>query len=154
MIQRIQSIFILVAILLMCSLIAWPIDSFASAKGIMELRWNGFWNVTPGCQDPMVRSLTPLAIVLLVAVILNVVGLFMFKHRPLQMRMVGIAAGIEVCVTALFIYLCVTAADAMGSEFHFCLGWLTPLLAAVLDYLAYRRISDDEALVKSLDRLR
>ncbi|MBQ2322725.1 MAG: DUF4293 family protein [Bacteroidales bacterium] len=42
----------------------------------------------------------------------------------------------------------------MEMEWHFSARWLLPTLAAVMDILAYRRISDDEALVRSLDRLR
>lgn len=154
MIQRVQSIFIIVAALVMASLTIWPIDCFGSTMGMAELRWNGVFDVTPGTTEPVIRRMVSLAVVVIVPIVLNVVGLFLFKRRPWQMRVVGIAAGFELCLTAVLVYLSVETAGGMGADVHFCVRWLLPLAAAVLDVLAYRRISDDEALVRSLDRLR
>ena len=61
MIQRKQSIFILVAMLLVGYLMLWPIDIFAGPQGMIELTWTGLWDVTPGVQDPHLRSLTALS---------------------------------------------------------------------------------------------
>ena len=154
MIQRIQSIFILVAMALVASLIFWPIDMYSSAKGLIELRWDGVWDVTPGCAEPLVRGLIPVAVIVVAALALNLAGLFLFKRRKLQMRLVGVAAGVEICLAVVAVYLGVNIAAGMEMEWHFSARWLLPSLAAVMDILAYRRISDDEALVRSLDRLR
>lgn len=154
MIQRVQSIFILVAIVLVASLIVWPIDLYSSAQGLIELRWDGVWDVTPGCAEPLVRRMIPVAVIIVAALALNVVGLFLFKRRPLQMRLVGIAAGIELCIAGVVVFLGINIADGMAQEWHVSARWALPILAAVMDYLAYRKISDDEALVRSLDRLR
>lgn len=154
MIQRIQSVFILAAALLLGSLIVWPIDSFGGAQGLVELRWNGVWDVTPGAHTPLVRPLHPLSIVVVVAVILHVVSLFSFTHRQLQMRLVGISAGISLCLTALLGYLGYQISGSLDMDFHVNFRWALPIVAAILDILAYRRISDDDAMVKSLDRLR
>lgn len=154
MIQRVQSIFIIIAALVMASLIVWPIDTFGSARGMVELRWDGVFDVTPGTEVPVIRRMLSLAFVVVVPIILNAVSLFLFKRRPLQMRLAGVAAGFEVCLTAVLVYLSIETARGMEADAHFCVRWLLPLAAAVLDILAYRRISDDEALVRSLDRLR
>lgn len=154
MIQRIQSIFILVATILLVVLIVWPIDFFSNAQGLIELRWNGVYDVTPEVSEPLVRSLVPLAIIIVIALALNVVSLFLFNHRKLQMRFVGVAAGIEICLVAVLVYLGVNIAGGMNLEWHVCARWALPLIAAIMDILAYSRISDDEELVRSLDRLR
>ncbi len=154
MIQRVQSIFIILAALAMTGLIIWPIDTFGSTRGMAELRWNGVFDVTPGTTSPEIRDMFALAFIIAAPIVLNAVGLFTFKRRPLQMRMVGIAAGIEVCVAAVLVYLSTETAGGMKAEWHFCVRWLIPLVAMALDIMAYRRISDDEALVRSLDRLR
>ncbi len=154
MIQRIQSIFILAAALLLGCLIVWPIDSFGGAQGLIELRWNGVWDVTPGAHTPLVRPLHSLAVVIVVAVILHVVSLFSFTHRQLQMRLVGISAGVSLCLTALLCYLGFQISGGLGMDMHINFHWALPIVAAILDILAYRRISDDDAIVKSLDRLR
>lgn len=154
MIQRVQSIFIILAALAMASLIIWPIDSFGSARGMAELHWNGIFDTTPGTQVPVIRSMFSLAFIIAAPLLLNIAGLFMFKRRPAQMRVVGIAAGFEICITAVLVYLSIETASGMEAGWHFCVRWLLPIIAAALDILAYRRISDDEALVRSLDRLR
>lgn len=154
MIQRVQSIFIILAALAMASLIIWPIDTFGSACGLAELHWDGVFDTTPGTQEPVIRRMLSLAFIIVAPIVLNIVGLFLFKHRPSQMRVVGVAAGFEACITAVLVYLSVETASGMEAEWHFCVRWLLPVVAAALDVLAYRRISDDEALVRSLDRLR
>ncbi len=154
MIQRIQSLFILIAALLLATLIVWPIDFYTNMHSLIELHWDGVYDVTPGCAQPLVRSLIPLAIVIIAALALNAVGLFLYKRRVFQMRLIGIAAGIELCLVGVLIYLGINLANGMGQEWHVSARWALPLIAAILDYLAYRRISDDEALVRSLDRIR
>ena len=154
MIQRVQSIFIILAALAMASLIIWPIDTFGSLRGMAELHWDGVFDTTPGTQEPVIRRMLSLALIIIAPIVLNAVGLFMFKRRPAQMRVVGVAAGFEVCVAAVLVYLSIETASGMEAEVHFCVRWLLPVIAAALDVLAYRRISDDEALVRSLDRLR
>ena len=154
MIQRKQSIFILLALCLLASLMIWPIDVYASQLGLTEIRWAGLWDVSDASAPAFVSALVPLAALIVASLALNLVALFLFKRRPLQMRLVGIASGIEFGIMLLLIYLSNSLANSLGADLHFCVRWLLPLLASVFDVLAYRRISDDEALVRSLDRLR
>lgn len=154
MIQRVQSIFIILAALVMASLIVWPIDTFGSSQGMAELHWDGVFDVTPGSSEPVIRRMIALAFIIVAPIILNAVGLFTFKKRQLQMRLVGIAAGIEICVGAVLVYISTETGSGMGAEWHFCIRWMLPVAAAILDIMAYRKISDDEALIRSLDRLR
>ncbi len=156
MIQRIQSLFIIIAIALMASIIVWPIDAFGSAHGMVELRWNGVFDITPGTTEPVIRVMIALAAIIIAPIALNAVGLFLFKKKrlPLQMRLVGIAAGFEICVGIVLVYLSYETATGMCADTHFCIRWLLPILAGVLDILAYRRISDDAALYRSVDHMR
>lgn len=154
MIQRKQSIFILVAMLLVGYLMLWPIDIFAGPQGMIELTWTGLWDVTPGVQDPHLRSLTALSFLIVLELILNFLGLFMYRHRSAQLRVIGVGAGLAIGISAVLVYLGVSTAGQLELEWHFCAKWLVPIAVAVLDILAYRFISDDEALVRSLNRLR
>ena len=154
MIQRKQSVFILLAMCLMASIMIWPIDVYASVHGLTELRWTGLWDVSDANAPKLVSPLVPLTSLVVISMVLNLVGLFLFKKRPLQMRLVGIASGVEFGVMLVLIYISNSLASSLGAELHFAVRWIVPLLAAVFDVLAYRGISDDEALVRSLDRLR
>ncbi len=154
MIQRKQSIFILVSLLLMGGLIAFPIETYSSIKGLTELHWNGLYDVTPGAVEPLISRLVSLAILIILPMVLNFVGLFLYKHRRVQMRFIGIASGIEILLTGILIYLSVEISGTMESEWYFNIHWLLPVAAAVMDFLAYRRIAADEAVIQSLNRLR
>ena len=162
MIQRRQSIYLLLSVVLLASLIFWPIDFFfkepapdgTSVPQAVELHWNSILDVTdPSASQPL-QSLFYLAALVLLPLMLNALAIFMFKNRPLQGRMAGIALGIEVGLSAVLVYLSIDIQSLLDAPFHFCVRWIVPLVAAVLDFLAYKAISDDEALVRSLDRLR
>lgn len=154
MIQRIQTIYIFVAILLLLSICFWTIDTFANSQGIFELRWDGVYDVTKADSTLSLVEMPSLMVLIIVPIVLNVCSIFLFKNRKLQMRMVGIACGIEIGLIAILVYVSYNICGLLDANFHLSIRWLAPLAAAVMDFLAYRRISDDEALIKSLDRLR
>lgn len=154
MIQRVQSIFILVAILLTFAMLPAAIATFGSKMGLVELWWNSLRDATPGSAIPIIKELPALAFCVLVPLLLNAVGLFLYNHRRLQMRLVGIAGLVELGLCGLLIYVSHEACGAIGAELHFNFRWLLPIAAAVMDFLAYRRIGLDDLLLKSLERLR
>ncbi|MBQ3635783.1 MAG: DUF4293 domain-containing protein [Bacteroidales bacterium] len=144
----------LVASVLLGSLILFPIDQFASASGIYELTWLSVNDVTDLENKIEIERFVPLTTLIVLSLALNLTAIFLYKHRHLQMRLVGIACGIEVGLCAVLIFLSYINSNTLGANFHFAFSFLTPIAAAVLDILAYRRISDDEELIRSLDRLR
>ena len=118
----------------MASLIVWPIDTFGSSQGMAELHWDGVFDVTPGSSEPVIRRMIALAFIIVAPIVLNAVGLFTFKKRQLQMKLVGIAAGIEICVGAVLVYISTETGSGMGAEWHFCIRWMRPVAAAILAY--------------------
>lgn len=100
-----------------------------------------------------------LGIVLTVAAALPLVTIFLYKKRMAQIRFcvseIVLLLG-SVAFIALYCYrLCVVLAELMP-ELHFTLGFasLMPIIAIILVILAIRGIARDEALVRSLDRIR
>ena len=92
------------------------------------------------------------------AAVVPLIALFLFKNRMLQIRLCAVElvllAGAEIFM-AIYYYL----SDRMFSqmEFHtqgFRIAIIFPIIALILDYLALRAIFKDEALVRSLDRIR
>lgn len=138
----------------MASLMLFPVATFASQSGIVELCWNAVRDATPGSAIPVLKELPALAFCVVMPVLLNVVSLFLYRRRRLQMRLVGVSAGVELGVCAMLVYVSFQVSGAMGSTMHFHLRWLLPVAAAVLDFLAYRRIRYDDMLLRSLERLR
>ncbi|MCQ2204350.1 MAG: DUF4293 domain-containing protein [Bacteroidales bacterium] len=154
MIQRKQTLFILVAMILTGSLMFQSLGNFSGEKGLFEMVFYALRDITNADQPTVVYYLVPLASLVVLTTVLNLITIFLYKNRPLQMRVCGINVGIQLGLAAIMLYLQMQLASDIEVEWVFNYTMLLPVLAAVLDYLAYRGISDDEALIQSLNRLR
>jgi hypothetical protein len=86
-----------------------------------------------------------------VAIALSTLAIFVFKKRKLQIKIASAAALLYVATVGLFLIL----ADRYTNEsIKFQFGVALPLLSAVFCYLAIRGINNDEKLVRAADRLR
>ena len=99
-----------------------------------------------------------MGIIVALATILPLITIFLFKNRMLQIRLCAVELilliGAQIFM-AIYYYL----SNRMFSnlEFHtqgLHIAIIFPLVALILDYLALRAIFRDEALVRSLDRIR
>ena len=82
--------------------------------------------------------------------ILQVIALFTFNVRVLQMRTAVLSALILLGLQGWLVFDYMTAAD--GVLFRWTA--ILPLLAAILDFMAARRILRDQLLVESISHLR
>ena len=145
MLQRIQSIFLLLTSSAFFSLFAVNFaTSDNTSNGIFS---DQMYNIT---DNPILIGLTVLggAIAL--------VNIFMFKNRPLQLRMGNIL--IVLCillplVAGLLMYNEGKQVESYGN-IEDGLGIYLPIIALVTTILANRFIKKDSNLVKSMDRLR
>lgn len=91
------------------------------------------------------------AVISLVALI----TIFLFKKRILQIRLCVFNAILMLGYYGFFAFLIYSIKSEMGDvdmSVKFALSF--PFVGLILDYLAIRNIGADEALVRSLDRLR
>ncbi|RMF28919.1 MAG: DUF4293 family protein [Bacteroidetes bacterium] len=79
-------------------------------------------------------------------------AIFLFRNRPLQIRLTGLAFLVGLAGLGLGLYHFFTQGQAAAAEP--ALGLALPVLFAVLCLLAIRFIRKDEELVRSMDRLR
>lgn len=149
MIQRIQSIYLLVVTILMVICLCSSIGSvIASTKEISTLG-NLYITLPDGTKD---YSTWALFAILLVVAILSFVTIFLFKKRMLQIRLTIFSS-----VMLIGYYLTLIATILMlAEETSFTPSWIIclPFIGLVLNWLAIRAIGADEALVKAYDRLR
>jgi Domain of unknown function (DUF4293) len=125
MIQRIQSLFMLGAILLNLSLI---------------MAW--FANPSSLCHIGQMASLG-----------LGAIGLCLYSKRPLQILVNNINMILNILLIVLMVYLSPNTSG--GNLFpEKAVELISLVLIAVLLLLANRNIKKDEKLVKSVDRLR
>jgi hypothetical protein len=149
MIQRIQTIFLFLA-------------SCAGA-GQFVLPYSGTETGNPASTLPVFTDLvfTPLdnpGLIGLCALgsIVSLVVIFLFRNRALQGRLTGAAMVVSVLTAALLGFTLWQTTQAMpeGGSVHYQAGVALPAVALVMQWLAGRAIRKDEALVRSMDRLR
>lgn len=149
MIQRIQSVYLLVVAILMIVCMCSPVGSIiANTNEISE-----FGNLCITMPDGT-KDYAPWALfaILLVVAILSFVTIFLFKKRMLQIRLTIFSS-----VVLIGYYLALVAYIFMLAEnTNFTPSWTIclPFIALILNWLAIRGIGADEALVKAYDRLR
>ena len=149
MIQRIQSVYLLVVTILMVICMCSPIGSIiTNANEISELS-NLCITFPDGTKD---YSPWALFVILLVVAALSFVTIFLFKKRMLQIRLTIFSSVVLIgYYLALVAYLFMLAEDTtFSASWTICL----PFAALILNWLAIRGIGADEALVKAYDRLR
>ncbi len=154
MIQRKQTLMILVALILTATLFFQDMGLFSASANLFELNFYSLTDITNADAPEMVYPLIPLAALVVLVNLLNLLAIFLFKNRPLQMRVCGLNVGILLGLAAIIFYLNIIIARDLETDWHLNCSILVPLIAAVLNFFAYRAISDDEALIQSLNRLR
>lgn len=141
MIQRIQSIYLLIgAIALACLLF-----------------FGDLWAGPAAAQHPWFAPVLLIAAGL--AIMIALVAIFLYKDRRRQR---GVVAWAQLFTLITFIVLLIGvfignasgSVDATGSASEYTIVLIIPLVAYVLFYLARRGIERDIALVRSMDRLR
>jgi hypothetical protein len=147
MIQRIQTAYLLVAGLLTASLFK---------LNFAELVVNGEFHVFNALGifngETMVFDGLPVMIFIGLISLLHFVAIFMYKKRIRQIRLVVFTIILLLGLVGLFFYFIYTGFDDAKVAFKIPMAF--PLIAVILDYLAIRAIGKDEALVRSLDRIR
>lgn len=152
MIQRIQSLYLLLAAALMSLTLFMPIATFVVDGQTYELT---AFSLTCG---EISQSTIWLGIILAIATALPLITIFLFKKRTLQIRLCAVEVVLligSLVLVALYYWLTSRLFEGLVID-HRQFGWAAPMpiVALVLSYLASRAIFKDEVLVRSLDRIR
>ena len=146
MIQRIQSIFLLLAA--GASLGLWGLP-FARTPQAIE-RSEIFNDAVYNLQDQV-----GLMVLFSLAGALAFLGIFLFRNRSLQMKMSMSALLLNLGGLVFGIYYLAQHITEQGEKaLQDAAGMYLPVAAILFTFLAYRFIKRDEKLVKSMDRLR
>lgn len=157
MIQRIQTLYLMIVTLLMVVTLIFPLV-FIGVDG-HQVTLSAF--TISDAEGVLSYASSWLGAVLVVATLLPFVTIFLYKNRQLQIRLCGVE-----CVLLLGAVLLVGAFtySVCNNIFNdFDITWaniairfpvILPLVALVLTPLAMRAILRDELLVRSLDRIR
>jgi len=160
MIQRIQTIFLILVIALMAAFLALPIwgKMDTDSGEVYEIKALALVHIPSEGAEPILRY-TPFAIVGGVAVLIILVTLFSifkYKNRVLQMQLGMVNSILILVVLGLLMWEIFTGQNewlplVAGS---FGAGLFMPAVAMVFNRMAIRSIKKDEDLVRSVDRIR
>ena len=153
MIQRIQTLYLLIIVSLITALFFLPLSTIQLGMDFYTFDVSGLSTMTtPSELIFPVWALMGLAAVIVLAAF---VAIFMYKKRVLQMRICVFNALLLIGfygLMAYFTWQIAKPADIFHFSPHIALGF--PFVSLILSYLAIRSIGADEALVRSLERLR
>ncbi len=154
MLQRIQSIYLLLIVILsginfyspIATLSAESIDYIVSYKGIYSLSaaegqifQSAVWGIT------VFASLIP---------IIALITVFLFKKRKLQIRLTYVNIGCILMYYASVLAYLYTAVERYGADWSLKYNVILHAVNLILCFLAISAIKKDEALVRSHERLR
>lgn len=138
MIQRIQTVYLLLAASAMLLTLMMPLGQMESGGLMVEM--------------PVSKNLMAL-IAGAISGLVSLANIFLFRNRPLQMRLSMLAGALSVLTLGVLIYaVLVTYGGQPFMPSYQAL--MMPFFAGAFNLLAYRGIKADEQLVRSMDRLR
>lgn len=138
MIQRIQTVYLLLVVIACIAYIFVPFGQIITPEGNYET-----WAI---------KQVTPIMIENIMVAVLAFISIFLFKNRKTQMKVVLVNILLSVLLIGLFLF---GLTQHIGIQnYVFKIGAILPVFILLFNMLAYGSIKHDEALVKSMDRLR
>jgi len=128
MIQRIQTIYIILGILLFVAFIIFEYE--------------------------LIVILIPFMVLIGFTFVSLITSIFLYKKRMLQIRLCGFNIGLLLGVAGMTYFLGLEAAKNCGISYSLTFTLIFPVIAVILILLAMRFIWKDEVLVKTMDRIR
>lgn len=154
MIQRIQSLFLFSALTLWVVIYFFPIVSIFDVNSVYALNSDGLYSQKDGMSE-IYSTAYPFLIIYILVLLLQVITIFLFRRRGIQMRFCLYLAILQAAFLMLaFYYVYQALQDTGQTSVSWGFSALFPICSAILNLLAYRYIHKDEDIVKSIDRIR
>ena len=147
MIQRIQTLYIFISTVLIGLLFTLPFAEIAYNGQLFLFDIRGISQ-----SDKITESGLPIGVFTAIILIMHLIAIFLYKKRILQMRILVFVILLLLGLFGMFYFFTYYSFD--GADISFKVSVVFPLVAIILDYLAIRNIGKDEALVRSIDRIR
>lgn len=154
MIQRIQTLFILTAVILVSLLGFLPLAELASKDGqFFKATLLGIQSLGQTVTGSVYTYLFPAGVLVLVLAALFRT-IFLYKNRVKQIKFAWISIRLLVIQVFANVWPVYRWGADNGATVSYKVSMALPLVAVVLVLLAIRNIRKDEELVKSVDRIR
>ena len=149
MLQRIQTVYLLIIVALTVATLFLPLAVLQQGDALFSFDASGLSTMI-GEPELLYPAWGLFALTAIIAI-----TIFLYKKRILQIRLCVFNALLILGFYGFFAFLIYSLkGDMEGASVSVKIALSFPLVNLILDYLAIRNIGADEALVRSLDRLR
>jgi len=151
MIQRIQTLFLFAVLVLSSLMLTGDLIRMDNGTGtLFTISLKGLGEA----GGEIVQRLWPLSVILVIIPLLTVMAIFLYKKRPLQMKITMAVLLLSIGVLILGAFYVIMFDRKIDVTVIWKVKVIFPLISAILAWMAYRSILKDELVVKSYDRLR
>lgn len=170
MIQRIQTVYLLLAAACTVACLCLPIGSFVNGDGETAATLFNLWAYQPpqiavgqigaapvlAAQAQGTHLFTPWALfaILVLTSVIVLMDIFIYRARLVQSRVAILACILLLAWYGVYAFFAFMLKERFDASFMPTTWAALPAVAAIFCYLAFRGILKDEMLVRSLDRLR
>ena len=154
MIQRIQTIYLFLAEVLIGILFFVPLAKISSKDNLLyHFDIQGIFREGASITEP--NKYYWLTILLwAICFILLGASIFMFRNRKKQIRISTIALLICLFLDVFVLFNVWSSSQLVSGHFSLTIYYVFPCISAILIFLAIKAIEKDELLVRSIDRIR
>lgn len=156
MIQRIQSLYLLLAGALMFCMFKMPLATFINEVGVWKFYADSIIETASDTSTTATIDTWPVAIIIALAGVLSFIAIFGYKNRRRQIKICMLSGLFMLLFYPIAFIYWWFAKDMLATEAFPSLGavLIFPLVALILVVIAVRSIKADERLVRSADRIR
>ncbi|MCH5311375.1 MAG: DUF4293 domain-containing protein [Prevotella sp.] len=157
MIQRIQTIYLLVAAICSVVCLSLPLGRYVDDGLLTAKLYNLCIMQMGGAEHVFSFVAVPLFVILLLVVVISLYTIFMYRNRKLQMRLCSFSSLLVIgwyIVYAVLAKLWGGSIDVTSLSFAPSVGAALPAVALIFNLMARRAINADEQLVRAADRIR
>ncbi len=155
MLQRIQTVYLLIIVALTTAMLFLPLANLQLNGEFYKFDVMGLSTLTSPSE--LVYPTWSLFALTTIILLIALVTIFLYKKRVLQIRLCVFNALLMLGFYGLVAFLLwnMKSSQETGEmAFNLKIALSFPVISLILDYLAIRNIGADEALVRSLNRLR
>jgi hypothetical protein len=147
MIQRVQTVYMLLAAFLTGLILNLKLADIFTGDQLYTFFSSGIFRETQSVQNGL-----PLQIFILLILVIHFFAVFSYKNRIRQMRIMVFTIVLLFGLIGMILYFAYGSFENMNVSFK--IPVIFPLVSVILDILAIRAIGRDEALIRSVDRIR
>jgi Domain of unknown function (DUF4293) len=154
MIQRIQSIWLLISAISSGFMMNGAIINFISKNGPKYvIGFSGICRINDTGKE-VIGGFVPLAALIIIILLISIISIFLFKSRYIQKAGAIILIAFSICLIIMLAYSSIILMKNNNAELVPGIKMFLPLIILLSGIFAFRGISRDENLIKSYDRLR